>query len=348
MQRLKEKGPWPSSLQSCWQEGESRRCLLALGSGCGVRRSTPGSPPPPTAGSLPAKDPDGGSAFRPRDAGRWPQPTPLRPLSSRGRRREAGAGLSVQLWGSQLRPPGPGLRLPGSCGSAPSCACAGAARYANCAGSNRGPATPRRARRVAVREWARATPPAGARGYERRPAAEVPGGPACGRRRGGGQARSRRFPRFSPPFPNRDCAAGPRAATTSPRPVSEENFRPQPRWPSGPALWDGAHGTPPTPRGRLPSALAGRGSRSPGPPPVRRKVPPSRTATLTGALIPSRAPRQSSRRGGARLSRGSPEGAGGVPRCVRCEVPPRGGGARSPCADGVVTAATGALRPSSH
>lgn len=28
----------------------------------------------------------GGSAFRPRDAGRWPQPTPLRPLSSRGRR----------------------------------------------------------------------------------------------------------------------------------------------------------------------------------------------------------------------------------------------------------------------
>lgn len=240
--RLKEQGPWPSSLQSSWQEGESRRCPRALGSGRGVGRSPPAlpllklralSPPMIRTGRA------GGSAFRPRDSGRWPRATPLRPLSSRGGRGEAGARLSVRLWGSQLRPLGPGLRRPGSGGSAPSCACAGAVRYANGAGSPRGPATPRRARRAVLREWARATPPAGARASEPRRAAAGLGRPAFGRRPvGRARSRGRQFPRSSPLFPHRDGAAGPRAAATSPRPVSEENFRPQPRWPSGPALGD--------------------------------------------------------------------------------------------------------------
>lgn len=44
-----------------------------------------------------------------------------------------------------------------------------------------------------------------------------------------------RFPCFSSPSPNRDCAARPGAVTTSLHSVYEGNFRPQPRWPPGPA-----------------------------------------------------------------------------------------------------------------
>lgn len=239
--RLKEKGPWPSSLQSSRQEGESRRCPRALGSGRGVGRS-----PPPPALPLPklrALSPPmirtgrgGGSAFRPRDSGRWPRATPLRPLSSRGGRRRPAPGSQSASGGAgsgrwdpapapRLRRLRPLLRLRG--------------RRALRKRRRVSPRPRNPARRAGVREWARATPPAGARGAERRRAAAVLGRPAFGRRRvGRARSRGRQFPRSSPPFPDQDGAAGPRAAATSPRPVSEEDFRPQPRWLSGPALRD--------------------------------------------------------------------------------------------------------------
>lgn len=157
MQRLKEKGPWPSSLQSSWQEGESRRCLLALGSGRGVGRSTPGSPPPQTAGSLPSNDPDGPGWGLCLQASGLRTLAPSYPPASTLQPREAGGGRR-----RALRPPlgepapaaGTRAQLPGSSGSAPSCACAGGVRYANGAASNRGSAAPRRARRRVVREYA--------------------------------------------------------------------------------------------------------------------------------------------------------------------------------------------------
>ncbi|XP_045430042.1 transcription initiation factor TFIID subunit 4-like [Pipistrellus kuhlii] len=267
VQRLKEKGPWPLSLPSSRQEGESRRCLLALGSGCGVRRSTPGSPPPPTAGSLPSNDPDeagrglclqasGCRALAPTHP-----PCAHSPAAGGGGRPARGSqstsgGASSGRWdpgpGSGLQRLRPLLRLRGR------------RPLRKLRGSHRGPG---RARRAAVRERARATPPAvpGLRG-------------AAGGRAPGGPGPEPPVPTALSPHPQAE-----RAAAASPRPVSEGNFRPQPRWPSGPALWDGAR-APRRPRGRPPSALAGRGSRSPGPPPAGRKVPPSRAATRTGAL----------------------------------------------------------------
>lgn len=259
----------------------------------------------------------GGSAFRPREAGRWPQPTPLRPLSSRGRRGEAGAWLSVRLWGSQLRPPGPGLRLPGSCGSAPSCACAGAARYANCAGSNRGSATPRRARRVVVREWARATPPAGARGYG---GGGRPGAGAAPHSAGAGWARP--------------GAAGPHASL----PHSQTETAPPGRGRQRLALArslkkTSAHsqdGPRAPPSGAEPTE-ARRPERAPARRPRRARFPLTWSAARRaqsppephghphGALSPSTAPRQSSCRGRRPAYLEAPQVArGGCPvRAVR-------------------------------
>lgn len=359
VQRLKEKGPWPWSLQSSRQEGESRP--MPVGSGQRPQRGALNTrlSPSSNCGLSPLNNPCGvgvgalPSVLRIPDAAPNPLPTTstLQPPEA-GRRstpgsQSASGGAGSGRWD-------PGLRLLGSCGSAPSCACAcacaGAARYANCAGSHPGSATSRRAQRVVVREWVRATPLAGARGYERRRAAEVLG-----------RHRVRPAPWWTmpgatgpclftgppvptlllTPSPNRECPAKPRAAATFPRPVSEENFRPQPRWPPGPA--PGPEPGLRSPQACLRSALDGRGSRSPGPPPGRRKVPASPMATLTGALIPSPAPGQSSCQGGGpSLISNAPQMARGVVPMMRAVRLPQCG-KEGPSGHGVEPTATGHL-----
>lgn len=56
-------------------------------------------------------------------------------------------------------------------------------------------------------------------------------------------------PCFSSPSPNRECAARTGVATTFPPSVAEGNFRPQPRWPRGPAPWILTRWAPQSPGG---------------------------------------------------------------------------------------------------
>lgn len=107
------------------------------------------TPPPSLGGRSPAAG--GGRRRMPRSTGR-------------------GAG------GRDPRPRAPRL----SRCSAPSCACAGAVRYANCAGAGPCSAAARRARRRIIRELARGAPPAGSPGYQQRRASEKELGEAPG------------------------------------------------------------------------------------------------------------------------------------------------------------------------
>lgn len=130
-------------------------------------------PLPKLEGSLPSNNPDGEGLCLPSlDSGRWPTPPPTAStLQLRGGGRRPTPGPQAAARGAGSGRWDPGLRLPGSRCSAPSCACAAAVRYANCSGSSPDYAGPRRARRGAVRELAQLAPPPGAKGYKRRRAA---------------------------------------------------------------------------------------------------------------------------------------------------------------------------------
>lgn len=161
-------GPWPRSLESSRQEGESRPTPV-----CSEQRPLLGtlnvwlSPSPNwRALSPPTIRMGRASAFRPQDSGRWPTPPPTAStLQPRGGGRRPTPGPQAAAAGAGSGRWDPGLQLPGSRCSAPSCACAAAVRYANCSGSGPGYAGPRRSRRGAVRELAQLEPPPGARGY---------------------------------------------------------------------------------------------------------------------------------------------------------------------------------------
>lgn len=326
MQRLKEKGPWPSSLPSSWQEGESRRCLLALGSGRGVGRSMPGSPPPQTAGSLPSNDPDGPGWGLCLQASGLRTLAPSHPPASTLQPREAGGGRR-----RALRPPlgepapaaGTRAQLPGSGGSAPSCACAGGVRYANGAASNRGSAAPRRARRRVVREYAelrRRRVPGVPRGG-RRQAAAVLGRPRLGRRPGA-HARSRQSPRFSSPFPTEMAPPGrgrprlPRARflkKTSAHSQDGPRAPPSGAEPTEPAAGGGGGACPPPSPGAVPLTWPAA-CQAQSPPRAAR--PPSRgldplhcaeAVTPPGAL--PLIPRPPRRRGGCPAACGGARGS---------------------------------------
>lgn len=194
------------------------------------------------------------SAFCPRNSGSCPHPTPHcihSPASGGGRRPtpgppDAAGGAGSGRWD-------PGLRLPSSPAPAappPSCACAcaGVVRYVKCAGS--GP-TSSAASRCAVsgaepfenwREVRRWRAPGVTRGSGR---PRRWGGSASGGHPGGPCPEptalvclgGRQFPGFSSLSPNRDCTAWPGGGNNFPPQLSEGNFRPQPRWPQGPAPW---------------------------------------------------------------------------------------------------------------
>lgn len=110
----------------------------------------------------------GASAVSPRDSGRYPQPTPhcVHSLAAGGGRRSTPGPQSTSGGaGSGRWDPG----LQGSGSPAPAAPPPPApAPYATqiAQGLTPGFATSRRARRAVVREWMRATPPAGVRGYE--------------------------------------------------------------------------------------------------------------------------------------------------------------------------------------
>lgn len=74
-------------------------------------------------------------------------------------------------------------------------------------------------------------------------------------------------PCFSSPSPNRECAARTGVATIFPPSVAEGNFRPQPRWPRGPAPWILTRWAPQSPGG------------SPAPDPGRPRFPLTWPAT---------------------------------------------------------------------
>lgn len=91
MQSLKKRGPWSRSLESSWQEGESRPTPV-----CSVWRPLLGTlnawlSPSPNWGTLspPTIRMGRASAFRPRDSVRCPHPTPhcvYSPAAGGGRR----------------------------------------------------------------------------------------------------------------------------------------------------------------------------------------------------------------------------------------------------------------------
>lgn len=231
----------PGLGRSCrpgWR-GRASRCPSGQGSGRCRGRPMPRSPPPQAGGgSLPIMRMGRASAFCPRNSRKLlpAPPHPHRvhsPASRGGRRRMPGPQAADGRAGSGRGDPG--LRLPGSRCSAPSCACAGAVRYANCAGARPAPqssAAPGVKPYDNWRELRRWRAPrvtgGGGRAAELRgpcPIQGVPGWAVPGRSAlicvGG-----RQFPRSSLLYPNRGRATQPGAATDSRPSASEENFRP--------------------------------------------------------------------------------------------------------------------------
>lgn len=221
------------------RRGRAGRGPSAPGSGRCRGRPKPRSPSPQAGGEglSPLKLSRWGRGLRLCPPGSGRRPLPPRPLPSRGRREEADAKSSgrARLGGAGSGRRDPGLGHPGSRRSAPSCACAGAVRYASCAGAGPSSAAPRRARRRLSGESARGAPPAGAPGYKKRRAEErrgprrtwgAPGRVAPCATRPGLSVEGREPLHLSPPSPNQCCAARPEAATAPPHSASEGNFRP--------------------------------------------------------------------------------------------------------------------------
>lgn len=279
------------------------------------------------------------SAFRPRDSRRYLHPTPtastLQPRGAGGGRRRVlrpplgepapvagtrGSGSPAPAAPPPLAPARAPFATQIAQGLAPAAqpgAAPGAEPFENGRGlrRRRAPGVTRGGGRPG--RWGRAT--SGGR----------PGGPCPGPAARAGLG-GRQSPCCSSSSSNRVRASRLGAATTSPHPVPEGNFRPQPRWPPGPAPW-ASPAVPAVPA--LPAAPRPGRPRLPLTWPAACQAPSPREAyghphrgpcplSCAGAAIPPgrRLPR---------LSPGLPRWRGeGCPCCGRWEVPTGGGGGR--------------------